>query len=57
MEALRNLRNLYYDLIDLRSVRDVSMRDEIYEEVGPPRNQGPIATEAQQGPVQGGNQR
>ena len=55
MEALRNL---YYDLIDLRSVRDVSMRDvdEIYEEVNP-RNQGPIATEAQQGPVQGGNQR
>ena len=65
MEALRNLREAVYDLIDLRSVRDVPMGedprdalDEIYEVVGPPRQlAGQNHAEAQQPPEQGGNQR
>ena len=36
MEALRNLQQAIYDLIDLRSVRDVAPEGE-YDEVGPPR--------------------
>ena len=32
MEALRNLREAIYDLIDL-----LSIRDEMYDVVGPPR--------------------
>ena len=38
MEALRNLREAVYDLIDLRSVRAPSIRDDVYDEVGPPRH-------------------
>ena len=35
MEALRNLREAVYDLIDLRSMRGGP--EEVYDEVGPPR--------------------
>ena len=68
MEALRNLREAIYELIDLRSVRDVaSVRDEdVYDVVGPPRHlaapfveQGQAineAIEAQYGRGQGRNQ-
>ena len=63
MEALRNIREAIYNLIDLRSVRE---QPAIYDEVGPPRHlaapfveQGEAineAIEAQYGRGPGGNQ-
>ena len=42
MEALRNFRDVVYDLIDLRSIRE----EAVYEDVGHPRPQADAQMEA-----------
>ena len=50
MEALRNLRDVVYDLIDLRSIRD----EAVYENVGPPRPQADQAAPQMEAAIEHG---
>ena len=50
MEAWRNLREAVYDLIDLRSIRE----EAVYENVGPPRPQVEVEAAIEHGPPEQG---